>query len=114
MNVATLAAHAQGSGLPINIIQFKQCDCTGSQSQSSKQQQNRVISTANSVTAVATRQDPPQVIPGYRSRDRRHRPIGYSRNSRRKIDDDFTAVACRNDRNTEHASCAALRDPRAT
>jgi hypothetical protein len=38
MSVAAFAAHTQGSGLPIDVIQFKGDDGTGPQPQSGEQQ----------------------------------------------------------------------------
>jgi len=42
---ATLAVHAQGSGLPVNILEFKERHFAGTQTQACEQEQDRIVAT---------------------------------------------------------------------
>src|SRR6516164_6880751 len=85
--------NAQGSVIPVNVFQFESHHFARSQSQSSKQKQNRVVAASYRGASIDGGQQPTPGIRRNCAGDRRHRPVGDSRNSGGQITPDLSETA---------------------
>src|SRR5260370_16157267 len=89
---APFAVDAQGTVLPVDIIQFEKHHFAGTQTQPRKQQQNRIVASSDRGASIDSCQQSADLIRCNRPRNRRHRPVRHNGYGRSQIQPDITAI----------------------